>query len=210
MPNTLKKVFKDGARTGLNGGIVDRNMTLAYHKRQILPADPKPEKAELIDGCRHHTVWLVQGTLYMALSGDSGSPDNQRAATRFSPAHRPFHIGGYLPIVSTSTFPALEYWSLSSRSSLRMSKIHLSICSLPWRRQKRFGISGDVREPLGRRRGGILLEDNTTKALGLMVPVPTVLKQIKAATGVEWVVVGGGGRACRAHRRELKMELAWF
>jgi hypothetical protein len=91
-----------------------------------------------------------------------------------------------------------------------MSKIHLSICSLPWRRQKRFGISGDVREPLGRRRGGILLEDNTTKALGLMVPAPTVLKQIKAATGVEWVVVVGGGRACPAHRRELKMELAWF
>jgi hypothetical protein len=116
----------------------------------------------------------------------------------------------YLGIVSTSTFTALEYWSLPSRSSLRMSKIHLSICSLPWRRQKWFGLFGDVREPLGRRRGGILLEDNTTKALGLMVPAPTVLKQIKAATGVEWVVIGGGGRACRAHRRELKMELAWF
>jgi hypothetical protein len=84
-----------------------------------------------------------------------------------------------------------------------MSKIHLSICSLPWRRQKRFGISGDVREPLGRRRGGILLEDNTTKALGLMVSAPTVLKQIKAATGVEWVVVGGGGRACPAHPSQL-------
>jgi hypothetical protein len=68
----IEKVFKDGCRRGVTGGVVDGNKVLRYYKNNINLADPQREKPALIDGCEHKLLWPIEGQ-YMVLPGDSGS-----------------------------------------------------------------------------------------------------------------------------------------